>query len=144
MTMIPINADVSIPRSELSFIASRSSGPGGQNVNKVSTRVTLRFDLDGSPSLSPEHKALIRQRLATRISKEGILSVSSQRERSQSANREAAVERFGELLQQALELDPERRPVRVPPRVRRQRLEHKRRRSQIKRDRSRRYPTDDE
>ncbi|MEM7351885.1 MAG: alternative ribosome rescue aminoacyl-tRNA hydrolase ArfB [Acidobacteriota bacterium] len=141
--MIQINHDVSIPHSELSFAASRSSGPGGQNVNKVSTRITLRFDLEGSPSLSPEQKALIGERLATRISKEGILSVSAQRERSQAANREAAVERFTELLQQALEVDPERRPVRVPARFRRRRLESKRRRSQVKKERSRRYPTDE-
>lgn len=141
--MIPINQDVSIPLAELSFAASRSSGPGGQNVNKVSTRITLRFDLEGSPSLSPEQKALTRERLVTRISKDGILSVSAQRERSQSANREAAIERFGELLRQALEVDPKRRPVKMPARVRRHRLENKRRRAQIKKNRSRHHPTDE-
>ena len=140
--MITINDTVSIDDSELSFAASRSSGPGGQNVNKVSTRITLRFDLDASPSLTAEQKALIRERLATRISKQGILSVSAQRERSQSANREAATTRFIELLRAALDVDPERRPTRVPRGVERRRLENKRKRSQIKRQRSKRYRAD--
>ncbi len=142
--MISINDDISIPESELSFTASRSSGPGGQNVNKVSTRITLRFDLDASPQLTAEHKEQIRERLATRISKRGILSVSAQRERSQSANREAATERFVELLQAALDVDPERRPTRVPRGIERRRLEDKRKRSQVKRRRSRRYTADSE
>ncbi len=142
--MIQITDDISIADSELSFTASRSSGPGGQNVNKVSTRITLRFDLDASPQFSAEQKERIRERLATRISKQGILSVSAQRERSQSANREAAAERFVELLQQALDVDPERRPTRVPRGVDRRRLEEKRKRARIKRQRSRRYRPDED
>ncbi len=142
--MIEINDDVSIAESELGFSASRSSGPGGQNVNKVSTRVTLRFDLEASPDLTAEQKELIRERLATRISKQGVLSVSSQRERSQSANREAATARFVELLRAALDVDPERRPTRVPRGVDRRRLENKRKRSKVKRRRSRRYHADSE
>ncbi len=142
--MIPINDEISIPDSELSFIASRSSGPGGQNVNKVSTRITLRFDLEASPQLTAEQKEQVWERLATRISKQGVLSVSAQRERSQSANREAATERFVELLRAALEVDPERRPTRTPRGVERRRLENKRRRSQVKRRRSRRYSADSE
>jgi len=140
--MIQITEDIAIADSEVGFTASRSSGPGGQNVNKVATRVTLRFDLEGSPHFSDEQKELIRERLATRISKDGILSVSAQRERRQSANREAARERLGELLRQALEVDPERRATRTPARVDRRRLEEKRKRSQLKRNRSRRYRTD--
>ncbi|MCP3956456.1 MAG: aminoacyl-tRNA hydrolase [bacterium] len=140
--MIPITEDLAISESELDFTASRSSGPGGQHVNKVSTRITLRFDLDASPNLSEEQKERIRERLATRINKDGILSVSSQRARSQSANREAATERFVELLQRALEVDPERRPTRVPRGARRRRLENKRKRSRLKQDRSRRYESD--
>ena len=143
-SMLPITDDIAIPDSELSFTASRSSGPGGQNVNKVSTRVTLRFDLEASPQLTAEQKERIRERLATRVSKQGVLSVSAQRERSQSANREAATERFVELLQAALEVEPERRPTRVPRGVERRRLENKRRRSQVKRQRSRRYTADSE
>ena len=135
--MILINDDISIADSELTFLASRSSGPGGQNVNKVATRITLRFDLEASPSLNEAQKALIRRRLSNRISKDGVLSVSAQRERSQSANREAATERFSELLGRALEVDPVRRRKRTPARAKRRRLEEKRRRSRLKRDRSR-------
>ncbi len=142
--MIPITDDISIPDSELSFTASRSSGPGGQNVNKVSTRITLRFDLEASPSFSAEQKERIRERLATRISKQGILSVSAQRERSQSANRAATVERFVELVQQALEIEAERRPTRKSRGVDRRRLEEKRKRARIKRQRSRRYRPDED
>ena len=140
--MIPINDDLSISESDLAFSASRSSGPGGQNVNKVSTRVTLRFDLEASPDLSAEQKQRIRERLPTRVSKQGVLSVSAQRERSQSANREAALQRLVELLRRALEVDPERRPTRAPRGVERRRLEDKRRRSRLKRERSRRYTAD--
>ncbi|MEM7584705.1 MAG: alternative ribosome rescue aminoacyl-tRNA hydrolase ArfB [Acidobacteriota bacterium] len=137
--MIEITDDIAIDPAELSFVANRSSGPGGQHVNKVATRITLRFDLDASDRFDEAQKALIRQRLATRINKQGILSVSSQRHRSQSANRDEALERFVELVQRALEVDPERRKTRTPSFVRRKRLENKRRRSKIKKDRSRNY-----
>lgn len=141
--MIEITDTISIPESELSFTASRSSGPGGQNVNKVATRITLRFDLDATVHLDEEQKELLRERLATRISRQGVLSVSSQKHRTQAANRNAAVERFVELVQQALELDPERKVTRVPARVHRRRLENKRRRAQLKKERRRRFPATD-
>ncbi len=141
--MFLINDDISIADAELTFQASRSSGPGGQNVNKVSTRITLRFDLDGSPSLDADQKALIRRRLSNRINKDGILSVSAQRERSQSANRDAATERFGELLRKALQVDPERRRRGTPARSKRRRLEKKRQRSRLKQGRSRPSVSDD-
>ena len=96
-----------------------------------------------SPHLSPEQKEQVRERLATRVSKQGVLSVSAQRERSQSANREAALERLVELLRQALEVDPKRKPTRTPKGVERRRLENKRRRSRLKRERSRRYGAED-
>jgi len=141
--MILINENISIDDAELTFQASRSSGPGGQNVNKVSTRITLRFDLERSTSLNAHQKALIRRRLSNRINKDGILSVSAQRERSQSANREAATERFGELLRKALQVNPERRRRGTPARSKRRRLEKKRRRSRLKQERSRPSASDD-
>ena len=134
--MININDQLSIPQDELSFTASRSSGPGGQHVNKVSTRVTLRFDVANSPSLTLDQKELILARLATRISKEGVLRVVSQKTRSQAANRELALERFVRLLQEALEKRPERKPTKVPSAARQKRLADKRHRSQLKRERS--------
>ena len=118
--MIEIAAGFAIPDGEITFTASRSGGPGGQNVNKVATRVTLAFDVTGSSSLSEDQKALILARLATRISKDGVLRVVSQRHRSQAANRRAAVERFIELVSGALVEDIRRVPTR-PHRASRER-----------------------
>jgi ribosome-associated protein len=99
--MVYVTAGLEIPEAELEFATSRSSGPGGQNVNKVSTRVTLLWNVDASPSISDKQRALVRERLAGRISREGVLRVSSQRHRTQLGNREAAVARFAELLADA-------------------------------------------
>ncbi len=140
--MILINNDLSIPESEISLRFSRSSGPGGQNVNKLNTRVTLLFDVAGSPSLSGPQRARIMERLATRITREGILRVVSQKHRTQKMNREAATERFMELLRGALDRRRPRRRTGVPAGVKRKRLEDKRRRSRIKTGRAR--PADDD
>ena len=142
MGMLTITNQLSIPEDELSFAASRSSGPGGQNVNKVETRITLRFSVDASKALDDEQKARIHEQLATRISKAGTLLVHAQKHRTQNANRELARERFVELLRGALERQQERRPTRVPRGVVKRRLEKKRRRSQKKRNR-RRVSVDD-
>ncbi|HEX2394351.1 MAG TPA: alternative ribosome rescue aminoacyl-tRNA hydrolase ArfB [Bacteroidales bacterium] len=88
--------------NELRFSASRSSGPGGQNVNKVSTRVELRFDVGASMWLNDNEKALVFARLASKISKEGMLIIVSQSERSQYANREKAIERFHAAIRKAI------------------------------------------
>jgi len=133
--MIRITDQLSIPEDELRFTASRSRGPGGQHLNKTSTRVTLRFDLTNSPSLSPEQKKLLRERLPTRISKQGVLRVVSQKTRSQAANRKAALERFVELLQQSFELRPERKPLRMPSAAREKRIAGKKHRGHLKRER---------
>ena len=133
--MIRITDQLSIPEDELRFTASRSRGPGGQHLNKTSTRVTLRFDLANSPSLSPEQKKLLRERLPTRISKQGVLRVVSQKTRSQAANRKAALERFVELLQQSLELRPKRKPVKMPSSAREKRIAGKKHRGHLKRER---------
>ena len=100
--ILQITDDVVVPESELSFTFSTSSGPGGQYVNKVSTRATLHFDVTAAQTLSERQKVLVMHRLRTRITKDGVLRVVSQRHRSQRANREAARERFVELLREAL------------------------------------------
>jgi ribosome-associated protein len=128
--MLRINDDLSIDPDELRFEFARSSGPGGQNVNKVETKVRLLFDLRRSRSLSSRQRALIADRLATRITKDGVLHVASQRHRSREANRKATIERFVELLVSALTEDEPRVPTKVPKAVRKRRLESKRRRSQ--------------
>ncbi len=133
--MIAISDDIIIPEDELTFTASRSSGPGGQNVNKVSTRMTLCFDLDNSPSFSEDQKTRIREQLATRITKTGVLRVTSQKHRSQTANRDMAIERFIALINDALTETPPRRPTRMSRQARRQRLADKKHRGRIKQNR---------
>ncbi len=118
--MIEIVPGLAIPDSELAFAASRSGGPGGQNVNKVATKVTLTFDVAASPSLTDAQRTRILARLATRIGKDGVLRVVSQRHRTQGANRAAALERFVELLRGALAEEAPRVPTR-PSRAARQR-----------------------
>ena len=135
--MIEIAPGLAIPEGELRFTASRSGGPGGQNVNKVATRVTLTFDVGGSPSLSPDQKARIRERLATRISGDGVLRVVSQRHRTQAANRKAAVERFVELLRVALAEEPPRVPTRPTRVARERRVASKKLRARVKEARRR-------
>ena len=131
-----ITQDLEIPDEELSFATARSGGPGGQNVNKLETKVILRFGLAGSPSLTDEQKARLRERLATRITKEGVLQVASQRHRTQAANREAAVERFAELMAEGLREEAPRKKTRVPRAAKKRRVEEKRRRGQRKQERS--------
>jgi len=133
--MIAIDDNLSIPEEEVSFITSRSGGPGGQNVNKLETRVTLRFELAGSGSLSEEQKARLRERLATRITKDGVLQVTSQRHRTQGANREAAVERFAELLRESFREEAPRKKTRPSRAAKARRMDEKRRQSQRKRER---------
>ena len=132
---VEIRRGISIPDYELQYTFQRSAGPGGQNVNKVATRVTLLFDLRESIALSPAHKALIGRRLAGRINREGVLRVASQRHRTQPANRRAATERFVELLREALRPVRPRRKTAVPRAEKARRADNKRRRGQQKRNR---------
>ena len=141
--MIAVTDSLFIPEEELTFTASLSSGPGGQNVNKVSTKVTLWFDVANSASLSPEQKELITSRLGSRMSKDGVLRVISQQTRSQAANREAAIERFVELLGAALKPEKARKKTRVSTAAKRRRLEEKKQRGYLKRDRSKKVPIED-
>ena len=135
--MLTIGDDLHIPDSELSFRYSRSSGPGGQNVNKVATKVTLLFDVRSSPSLTEDQRALVERRLANRISKDGILHVTSERHRTRSANQRETVSRFRNLLVEALRQKAVRKKTGVPVSSKKRRLESKRRRAEIKRLRAR-------
>lgn len=138
--MIPINDELAIPDEEVSFVTSRSGGPGGQNVNKLETRVTVRFDLAGSPSLSEEQRQRLLERLATRITRAGFFQVTSQKHRTQAENREAAVARFAELMAEALREETPRKATRVPRAAKRRRLDNKKRHGQRKRERSASIP----
>jgi ribosome-associated protein len=130
--MIAIMAGVEIPETELEFIASRSGGPGGQNVNKVSSRITLRFDLERTTALNAEQQRRVREKLWSRISKEGVLQISSQRTRSQELNREDVVRRFAELLRDALRVEKARMKTRATRASKEERLKEKRIRTGVK------------
>jgi ribosome-associated protein len=134
--VIEITDELAIPENELIYTASRSGGPGGQHVNKVSSRVTLRFDVAASPSLTDEQKQRIMTRLATRLSKDGVLSIVAQQQRSQAANRNAALARFVALLRAALAPETPRRPTRPAKKAIERRLTEKKRRSRLKQERS--------
>jgi len=123
---------IEISENDLTFKYSRSSGPGGQNVNKVSTKVTVFFDLAKCTAFSEAHKNQIRESLKSRIDKAGLLTVISQKYRTQNANRRAAVEKLKQLLEQAMKEKPVRRKTRLPQWARQKRLEKKKHRSTIK------------
>ncbi|MFC1490025.1 alternative ribosome rescue aminoacyl-tRNA hydrolase ArfB [Candidatus Latescibacterota bacterium] len=131
--MIKINATTEIPADEFTFKASRSSGPGGQNVNKVNTRVTVFFDVASSANLSESQKQLILRELASRAGRDGILRAVSQKHRTQNANREAAIERLAGLMSDALKVKTVRKKSKVPFREKQKRIESKKRKSILKR-----------
>lgn len=89
--------------SEFDFTTSRSSGPGGQNVNKVNTKVSLKFNIPGSNILTQEEKDVLLQKLHSRITTEGVLLLTSQDKRSQLENKEAVIEKFNLLVRKAFE-----------------------------------------
>ncbi len=135
MNIIEINSSTFVFESELNFTASRSSGPGGQHVNKVSTKVTLEFDVENSPNLTDEQKAQVQERLSSRLTKEGVLHVSSQHSRSQLKNKQDAVNKFVELMRHALEKPKKRRRRRISRAAKYARLQAKKHRSEIKQNR---------
>ena len=141
--MIEITGGTFINEDELVFKVSRSGGPGGQNVNKLNTRVTLLFDVANCESLSDLQKQRILARLASRADKNGVLRVASQKFRTQRANRNAAVERLQDLLTGALKIRPFREKSKVPYAAKQRRLEEKRRRSLLKKQRSAKKMTGD-
>ena len=120
----------------LTSVASRSSGPGGQNVNKVNTRITLWFDLSASEVFTETQKRRIRLKLATRIDKADRIRVVSQKHRTQNANKRAALERLYDLLEEAIKRPRARIKSGTPASVVRNRLENKKRRSLLKQQRS--------
>jgi ribosome-associated protein len=124
---IPVTRSVSIPRSELDYRFSRSSGPGGQHAQKSDTRVEASFDVEASAALSEAQKRRV-------IAKAGpVLRAVAQDERSQWRNRELATERLVESLREALRVPRRRRPSKPTKASRERRLEQKRRRSDVKR-----------
>lgn len=126
MNVLKILPELRIPLAELVLSFDRSTGPGGQNVNKTNTRAELRFDLEHSPSLNPAQRQRLMAALAPRLSQEGMLILRSSRFRSQLRNREDCLEKFAALLAFHLQPPPPpRRPTRPGKAARARRLSHK-------------------
>ncbi|WP_256004663.1 MULTISPECIES: alternative ribosome rescue aminoacyl-tRNA hydrolase ArfB [Pedobacter] len=132
--MIPAKEDI---LKVAVFRTSRSGGKGGQNVNKVSSKVELLFHPDSAPFLTDEEKSLLRERLAGRIDAEGYLHVVSQEDRSQLMNKERTVLKLIDLLRKSLHVDKLRKPTKTPKAVIRKRLENKKIQAQKKEGRRR-------
>ena len=130
--MIAITQSIYIPEGEIQFDFIRASGPGGQNVNKVSSAVQLRFNVKSSPSLPEEVRRRLVRLAGGRITLEGVLIIEAKRFRSQEQNRQDALDRLVALIRRAAERPKVRRPTRATLASKQRRLESKRRRSEIK------------
>ncbi len=140
--MLDISPELRLPLSELDVRASRAGGPGGQHVNTSSTRVELWWDVAGSRALSEEQRQRLLARLAGRLDRTGRLRVVEGGSRSQLRNRQAATERLTRLVAEALRIPKTRKRTRPSRAAKAARLEAKRRRAAVKRER-RRPPGDD-
>jgi ribosome-associated protein len=122
---------------ELGYKAVRSSGAGGQNVNKVASKVVLSFDLANSQSLTDEEKALAETRLASRLTTEKVLILQCDEDRSQIRNKDIVTRRFLEVMDNALKEVKPRKATKIPRAVIKKRIENKRRQSEVKQSRRR-------
>lgn len=118
--------------NEIQFKAVRSSGAGGQNVNKVSSKVILSFDVNNSNGLTEEEKKLLQEKNANKISQEGILQLSSDEDRSQLKNKEIVTKRFLDLIVKSLKKTKIRKETKIPKAVKEKRLQEKKKSSEVK------------
>jgi ribosome-associated protein len=131
-SMIRVTADIAIDEREIEESFVRSSGPGGQNVNKLATAVQLRFDVRRSPSLTDAVRARLERLAGSRLTREGELVIIAQRHRTQVANRADALARLIDLVRRAAIEPKKRRPTRPTRASRERRIESKKRRSGVK------------
>ena len=137
MEPLRINSHLVLPANELSVTAARSGGPGGQNVNKVATKVILRFDVTTSRVLGERRKSLLFARLASRLTSRGELVIHASTYRDRARNLEDARERLATTLREALRSEKKRVATRPTRASKRRRLDSKRRRGELKRERRR-------
>jgi ribosome-associated protein len=130
--MFEINQRLSIPDEEFDWSYARSSGPGGQNVNKVASKALLRWDVSASPSLPTDVKARLRIQQANRITIEGVLILTSQQHRDQERNRQDCLDKLRAMLLQAAAIPKKRRPTRPSRGSKERRIQAKKRRATIK------------
>jgi ribosome-associated protein len=133
--MIRVTSHIEIDEREIEEQFVRVSGPGGQNVNKLSTAVQLRFDVRHSPSLPPDVRSRLERLAGARLTRDGVLVIIAQRHRTQVRNRADALERLLELIRQAAVAPVKRRPTRPTKASRERRIEGKKRRAGIKQQR---------
>jgi len=129
----------SIPEGEIEFQFSRSSGKGGQNVNKVETKVEIHWNINNSKAFSDEEKEKIKKSLANRINKKGNLIVVSEEERSQLENRRFALEKLKEMIKGALKPEEERIPTKPSKTIKERRLKEKKITSEKKKSRQKNF-----
>jgi ribosome-associated protein len=139
LTPLGVSLTGQVPQNELIFKASRSSGPGGQNVNKLNTKVAVILDIKNSRCLSREQKQIILKKLAARLTKDGKLIVLSQKFRTQKANRDFAVEKLTILLENALKRPKTRKPTKPTLTAVEKRLKSKKVKSQLKQQRGKKF-----
>jgi ribosome-associated protein len=125
-----MTAIVNIPADKLSYRVSRSSGPGGQHVNKTDTKVEVMLHIANADFFTEEQKTLLQEKLKTRINKEGYLCVVCQQTRSQLTNKEKAIEKLETIVSNALHKDKPRKPTKIPKAVKEERIKVKRIRSE--------------
>ena len=140
--MIRVNAEIELDEREIQEDFVRASGPGGQNVNKVSTAVQLRFDVARSPSLPDPVRARLAALAGRRLTQDGVLIIEAERYRSQRRNRDDALERLIELIREACEVEKPRRPTRPTLASKKRRLDSKQRRGETKKLRTVKPGTD--
>jgi ribosome-associated protein len=131
-TSMPPNINTSIIRRELVFTASRSDGPGGQNVNKVNSKITLKFDILNSKVLDEDQKNAVIGKLASEVTKDGVLILTSQEYRSQLQNKEVVISKFEKLLSRAFEKKKKRKATKPSKSSVQERITQKKRNAEKK------------
>ncbi len=134
--MLKISDNITIPLAEIEFAAIRSQGSGGQNVNKVSTAIHIRFDVRASKNLSHDEKERVLRLHDQRLSKEGVIVIKSQRYRSQNQNREDALGKLAKMINKALLEEKQRKPTKPSKQSNKKRLDAKAKRGRLKETRN--------